>query len=341
MEEQKSRKRSAGRPALDPLEKQRRLVTRLHVACSDHATRLQELAGITDSSDADRLEALNITLSERLDLARQVARLERSEHHDEAKEVRQKLNLFRDLGVTEEEWNAAPRKLKPGKPKMPTELELARLEIERDLEQKQLRVMENAEGQENVDISDLLESYEPSQAGHPSRGPLGALDRRMATYIYKKRDLLARYRDETIQYEIGARKGRPEKPLEERVAHLDSVINGAYVQIQRIEADLDLIELQHRLIKRMRDQATRLRLRIKDPKAASALVSNKLDLETTEKRIAEEIARLHDFVAKGQEIGDKQAAELRKSVAIKIKQFDAHELLHNQIQTENTEKLEA
>ncbi|WP_223415605.1 MULTISPECIES: hypothetical protein [unclassified Pseudomonas] len=321
-----SRKKSAGRPALDPLEKQRRLVARLYENCDELERVLREEAGLVDAQDEVEKYFLESTLRQRLSLAREAAMWERGEHPVAAKEIRQKLNLFRQLGYTEETWNALPdekRRLAPGKPKMPKELELARLEIERELEQKRLREMEAEAGEPPADLTQLQVQHGKNATGRAGKDTLGVLDKQMHIAIYKRRDLLLRH---TKAIETGEKpKGRPPKALADRYEYFTSITEHCHRQIRDLESKLPLLDLQRRLIKRMRDAATRTRLRIKTSLGAE-LVTLKLDLQVIESRIEEEVTRLNEFSAKDQFFDDKQRASLRESVIIRIGQFDSKEM---------------
>lgn len=326
MPEESSRKKSAGRPALNPLEKQRRLVARLYENCDELERVLCVEAGLADATDEIEKAMLNSTLTQRLSLAREAAMYERGEQLDAAKAVRQKLNLFRQLGFTEEAWNAIPdekRRLAPGKPKMPKELELARLEIEREREQKKLREMEAEAGEAPADLDQLKEQHGKSSAGRSGKDVLGVLDKQMHIAMYKRRDLLLSH---TKAIETGEKtKGRPPKALGDRYDYFSSIVDHCHSQIKEIESKLPLLDLQRRLIKRMRDAATRTRLKIKTA-LGPLLVTLKLDLSVIESRIEEEVARLDDFVAKIEFFDDQKQLELRESVMIKIGQFDSKEM---------------
>lgn len=326
MPEESSRKKSAGRPTLDPLEKQRRLVARLYENCDELERVLCVEAGLADVTDEIEKAMLNSTLTQRLSLAREAAMYERGEQPDAAKAVRQKLNLFRQLGFTEEAWNAIPdekRRLAPGKPKMPKELELARLEIERECEQKKLREMEAEAGEAPADLDQLKEQHGKNSAGRSGKDVLGVLDKQMHIAMYKRRDLLLRH---TKAIETGEKtKGRPPKALGDRYDYFTSIVEHCHRQITDLESKLPLLDLQRRLIKRMRDAATRTRLRIKTSLGAE-LVTLKLDLQVIESRIEEEVTRLNEFVAKDHFFDDAQRASLRESLMIRVGQFDSKEM---------------
>ncbi|MDH1077101.1 hypothetical protein N5C93_30125 [Pseudomonas nitroreducens] len=324
MNEQPSRKKSQGRPALSPIEKQRRLVARLFENCVDLDRQLNEDSGHETAGEADAVLLMS-TFNQRLAFAREVAQLEREDHPAEAKAVRQKLNLFRPLGFTEEVWNAIPdseKRLAPGKPKMPKELELARLEIERDEELEKLRRMEAEFGEEPADIESLRAMHGNTQIGRPGKDILGALDRQLHTAFYKRRDLARRDVEEQVQG-----MGRPRKSYKERYDYFTSIINQCRRQIAAGESKLNIIDLQLRLLKRLRDRANRIRLQIGriNPSQVQNLVALKKDLLVVEDQIKNEADIFSDFQDNYITLSDSQIESRRKSVANKIKSIDSLE----------------
>lgn len=318
-----SRKKSQGRPKLDPLEKQRRLVARLYEKCADIERQLNENSGHEDADDAEAPLLLS-TLNQRLAYAREVAKHEQSGCSAEAKAARQKLNLFRPIGFTEEAWNALPAsetRLAPGKPKMPQELELARLEIECEDETCKLRVMEAEANEAPADIDKLQDQHGKTGAGRPGKDTLGALDRQMHTAIYKRRDLIHRHSSEPEPVQTG---GRPRKALKERYEYFTSIIVHCQMQIADSEDKLPLLDLQRRLVKRLRDKATRIRLQISRGIGID-LIRLKLDLPAIEKQITEEADRLKFFEANLDSFADMQVKSLREAAALKVSAMDGIE----------------
>lgn len=322
MESSASRKKSQGRPKLDPLEKQRRLVARLFESCADLELQLVEESGhhVADDSEATLLLS---TFNQRLAFAREVATLEQAGSTAEAKAIRQKLNLFRPLGFTEEAWNALPdseKRLAPGKPKMPRELELARLEIERETELEKLREMEAEFDAEPSDIDALRAMHGTTQVGRPGKDILGTLDRQMHTAFYKRRDLV-RHADSDDQ---APAIGRPKKSYGERHAYFTSIIDHCRSQISDAESKLDLVHLQLRYLKRLRDRATRIRLQVKTALGPD-LVSLKKDLVVVEDQLKVEADLFNDYQDNYITMSQEQIDTRRKSVAKKIKAFDSTE----------------
>lgn len=329
MESDTSRKKSQGRPKLDPLEKQRRLVARLYESCFELEHLLQKQSGHLDATDLFERHMLSSTYNQRLSLAREVAQHELGGLQNAAKEVRQKLNLFRPLGFTEESWNALPddvKRLAPGKPKMPKELELARLEIERDQELHKLRVMEQETNAEPADLDQLQEQHGKTNVGRPGKDILGALDRQMHTAIYKRRHLVhLRIRElSTGSHDFESKQGRPRKEFDDRYDYFTSIIEHCHKQILDGEAKLPLLDLQRRLIKRLRDNAARIRLQIRTNLGIDP-IRLKLDLPVIEKQIDEEIERLKYFDSSLENMADMQRESLQKSVADKIGRIDSLE----------------
>lgn len=320
MDEQSSRKRSPGRPALTPLDKQRRLVARLHENADELLQALEDESGHFEFAEDDPQHHLLLsTLHQRLSFAREVASHEHAGEKNAAKAIRQKLNLFRPLGLTEEEWNALPdsqRQLAPGKPKMPKELELARIEIERDEELEKLRELEAEYGDDESDIETLRAAHGKTQAGRPGKDILGALDRQMHTAFYKRRDLDPAPAPKSF--------GRPQKTYEERYAYFTSIIDHCRSEIEKAESKLNLIGLQLRYLKRLRDKATRTRLRI-NRASGPALVTLKLDLAVVEEQIQVEAGLLNEFQDNYITMSDSQIETRRNSVSKKIKAFDSLE----------------
>jgi predicted outer membrane protein len=328
MEEKQSRKKSQGRPKLDPLEKQRRLVARLFENIAEIERQLTKESG-HDSADESESPLLLSTFNQRLAFAREAAQHEHTGRSAEAKAVRQKLNLFRPQGLTEEAWNALPddaKRLAPGKPKMPKELELARLEIERDEDVKKLRELESASDEAPADLEKLQEQHGQTSVGRPGKDILGALDRQMHTAIYKRRDLVHRRTRELAEPEQDQEQqhGRPKKAFADRYDYFTGIIEHCHKQIVAGEAELPLIDLQRRLLKRLRDKATRIRLQLKTS-LGTDLVRLRLDLPTVEKQIEEEADRLKYFEAEFDSMADIQRESLRKSAADKIRMIDSLE----------------
>lgn len=320
MEGDSSRKKSQGRPALSPIEKQRRLVARLHQSADVLLEEIEEDSCQFHYADYDpQHHLLASTFQQRLAFAREVARLEQAGDKDAAKAIRQKLNLFRPQGFTEEDWNALPesdKRLAPGKPKMPKELELARLEIERDEELKKLRETEAEFDAEPADIESLRAMHGNNNVGRPGKDILGMLDKQLSIAFYKRRDL--------DPARIPKASGRPLKSYEERYAYFTSIIDHCRSQISEGESKLDLIHLQQRYLKRLRDRATRLRLRICGIKGVE-LVSLKQDLMIVEEQLKVESDLFKDYQHNYITMSPDQTEVRRKSVAKKIKAFDSIE----------------
>ena len=320
MDDAPSRKKSQGRPALSPLEKQRRLVARLHENADELLQELEVNAGHLDCPDDDPEHHLLLsTLQQRLNFAREVARYEQAGEKNAAKAARQRLNLFRPIGFTEEAWNALPdseRRLAPGKPKMPKELVLARIEIECAHELEKLRELEAEYGDEESDIETLRAAHGKTQAGRPGKDILGMLDKQLYTAIYKRRDLDPdREKKES---------GRPQKSYEERYAYFTSIIDHCRSEISKGESKLNLIHLQLRYLKRLRDKATRIRLRINRINGPEQ-VTLKLDLAVIEDQIQLEAGLLSDYQDNFITMSDSQLQSRRNVVAKKIQAFDSLE----------------
>lgn len=320
MEGDSSRKKSQGRPALSPIEKQRRLVARLHQSADVLLEEIEEDSCQFHYADYDpQHHLLASTFQQRLAFAREVARLEQAGDKDAAKAIRQKLNLFRPQGFTEEDWNALPesdKRLAPGKPKMPKELELARLEIERDEELKKLRDMESEFDAEPSDIEAIRAMHGNNNAGRPSKDILGMLDKQLHTALYKRRDLNPN--------RVPKASGRPLKSHDERYAYFTSIIDHCRSQISEGESKLDLVHLQLRYLKRLRDRATRLRLRISRVNGPE-LVGLKQDLMVVEEQLKVEADLFNDYQGNYITMSPEQIETRRKSVAKKIKTFDSNE----------------
>lgn len=320
MESGASRKKSQGRPALSPLEKQRRLVARLHENADELLQEIEEDSCQFHYADYDpQHHLLASTFQQRLAFAREIARFEQAGEKDAAKAIRQKLNLFRPQGLTEEEWNALPeadKRLAPGKPKMPKELELARLEIERDEELKKLRETEAEFDAEPADIDSLRAMHGNNNAGRPAKDILGMLDKQLSIAFYKRRDLDPNRMPKAM--------GRPQKSYAERYAYFTSIIDHCRSQISEREGNLSLIQLQLRYLKRLRDRATRLRLRIGGVNGPE-LVSLKQDLMIVVDQIEVEADLFSDYQDSYITMSPEQIEARRKSVAKKIKAFDSNE----------------
>lgn len=324
MDESKSRKKSQGRPALSPLEKQRRLVARLHENADELLQELKDDAGHFEwAHDDPEHHLLLSTLQQRLNFAREVAKHEHAGEKSAAKAIRQKLNLFRPLGFTEETWGALPdseKRLAPGKPKMPKELELARIEIERDEELEKLRAMEEEEGEEPSDIETLRARHGTTQAGRPGKDILGMLDKQLRTAIYKRRDLdPEREKKES---------GRPQKSYKERYAYFTSIVDHCRNEIADAESKLNLVHLQLRLLKRLRYKANRIRLQIKTA-LGPTLITLKKELSVIEDQIQLEAGLLSDYQDNFLTMTDSQLQSRRTAVEKKIQAFDSLEFTND------------
>jgi hypothetical protein len=324
-----STKSPQGRPKLSPLEKQRRLVARLQESLGELERIIEEESGHLVVGDDLQRHLLLSTFFQRLNYAREAARHEQDGITDMAKSVRQKLNLFRPQGFTEEAWNALPddeKRLAPGKPKMPKELELARLELDCDEELRRLREMEAAAGEEESDIETLRAQHGTTKIGRPGKDVFGALDRQMRTAFYKRRDL-ARHQNSLYENEAkgqSAGVGRPRKSYEDRYAYFTSIIDHCRKQIANGEEKLDLVDLQLRYLKRLRDRANRIRLQIKTTLGPD-LVRLKNDLVAVEAQTKCEAELLSDFQDEYITLTNDQIDVRRKSVASKIEALDAIE----------------
>ncbi|MGG2396337.1 hypothetical protein ACJRW5_05210 [Pseudomonas sp. SH1-B] len=319
MDEAPSRKKSQGRPALSTLEKQRRLVARLHESLAEMEREIEEESGHLLEEDDVQRHLLLSTFLQRLNFAREAAKFEHEGLKDEAKAVRSKLNLFRPQGFTEEAWSALPdseKRLAPGKPKMPRELELARIEIERDDELVKLREMETEAGEEQSDIETLRSRHGKTQVGRPGKDILGMLDKQMYTAFYKRRDLDPNPASKAM--------GRPQKSYEERYAYFTSIIDHCRQEIAEGESKLNLVHLQLRYLKRLRDKATRLRLQIKTA-LGPTLITLKKDLSVIEDQIQLEAGLLSNYQDNYITMTDSQLQSRRTAVEKKIKAFDSLE----------------
>lgn len=323
MEESKSRKKSQGRPALSPLEKQRRLVARLHENLGELEREIEDESGHLFAEDDLHRHLLLSTFLQRLNFAHEAAKFEHLGLKDEAKAVRQKLNLFRPQGLTEEAWNALPdaeKRLAPGKPKMPKELELARIAIERDEELEKLRSMETEAGEEPSDIETLRAQHGKTQIGRPGKDILGMLDKQLHVAFYKRRDL--------DPNPVAKASGRPLKSYEERYAYFTSIIDHCREEIAAGESKLNLVELQLRYLKRLRDRATRLRLQIKTA-LGPTLIRLKKDLAVVENQLHVEAGLLNDYQDNFITMSNSQLESRRNAVAKKIKAYDSLEFTGN------------
>ena len=324
MEAASSRKKSQGRPALSPHEKQRRLVARLHENVDELLQALEDDAGHFECADDDPQHHLLLsTLHQRLNFAREVAKHEQAGEKNAAKAIRQKLNLFRPLGLTEEEWITLPdsqKRLAPGKPKMPKELELARIEIECAQELEKLRELEAEYGDDESDIETLRAAHGRTRVGRPGRDILGMLDKQLHTAFYKRRDL----DPDRAQKELG----RPQKSYEERYAYFTSIIDHCRSEIEKDESKLNLVGLQLRYLKRLRDMATRIRLCINRTNGPE-LVKFKKDLMVVEDQLKTEGDLFKEFQDNFITMSDSQLESRRNAVAKKIQAFDALEFITN------------
>ncbi|HCL3146630.1 hypothetical protein N5C93_30570 [Pseudomonas nitroreducens] len=321
-----SRKKSQGRPPLSPLEKQRRLVARLHENLGELEREIEEESGHLFVDDDLQRHLLLSTFLQRLSFATEAAKLEHEGLKEQAKAVRQKLNLFRPQGLTEEAWNALPdaeKRLAPGKPKMPKELELARIAIERDEELEKLRSMETEAGEEQSDIDTLRERHGKNQIGRPGNDTLGMLDRQLSTAVYKRRDLV-RQADKGQGQGQKSGMGRPRKSHEERYAYFTSIIDHCRAEIAEGESKLNLVHLQLRYLKRLRDRATRIRLQVRNA-LGPALVILKKDLVVVEDQIKVEADLLNDYQDNYILMSDSQLESRRNAVEKKIQAFDSLE----------------
>lgn len=319
MEGGTSRKKSQGRPALSPLEKQRRLVARLHENSFELEKQIEEQSGYTTEGDELQRHLLLSTFMQRMSFAREAAKFEHQGLNEEAKAVRQKLNLFRPQGLTEEAWNALPdaeKRLAPGKPKMPKELELARIEIERDDELQKLREMEAEAGEEQTHIDELRQRFGKTTVGRPGKDMLGALDKQLHIAFYKRAALNPDRKQNTT--------GRPQKSHEERYAYFTSIIEHCRSEIEKGESKLNLVDLQIRYLKRLRDKATRLRLKINSATGPS-IVTHKMGLAVVEDQLQVEAGLLNEFQDNYVLMSDFQLESRRTSVEQKIKTYDSLE----------------
>lgn len=319
MEEGSSRKKSQGRPSLSPLEKQRRLVARLHENSFQLEREIEDQSGYPVEDDDLQRHLLLSTFLQRMTFAREAAKFEHEGLNDHAKAVRQKLNLFRPQGMTEEAWNAlrdSDKKLAPGKPKMPKELELARIEIERDEELKKLREMEAEAGEKQTHIATLRAQFGKTLVGRPGKDMLGTLDKQLHIAFYKRAALDPDREPKTL--------GRPQKSYDERYAYFTSIIDHCLTEITKGESKLDLIQLQQRYLKRLRDKATLLRIRINGTNG-SQLVTLKMDLSVVEDQVRLETSLLNDYKANYADLSDIQLESRRNAVAKKITAFDSLE----------------
>ncbi|MCO6057271.1 hypothetical protein NG726_11375 [Pseudomonas sp. MOB-449] len=319
-----SRKKPQGRPALSPLEKQRRLVARLHENADELLQEIEEdSCQFHYAEDDPQHHLLASTFQQRLNFAREVARCEQVGEKDAAKAIRQKLNLFRPQGFTEQDWNALPdseKRLAPGKPKMPKELELARIEIERDEEFEKLRELEAEFGEEPSDIEAIRTTHGKHNIGRPGKDILGTLDRQMHIAFYKRRDL-----DPDRKRKAS---GRPQKSHDERYAYFTSIIDHCRAEIEKGESKLNLVHLQLRYLKRLRDRATRIRLQINNAKGPS-LVTLKIDLSVVEEQLKVEADLLNDYQDNYITMSDSQLKSRRTAVEKKIKALDSLEFTSN------------
>lgn len=329
MEESKPRKKSQGRPALSPLEKQRRFVARLHENLGELEREIEDESGHLFAEDDLHRHLLLSTFLQRLNFAREAAKFEHLGLKDESKAVRQKLNLFRPQGLTEEAWNALPdseKRLAPGKPKMPKELEFARIEIERDEELEKLREMEAEFGEEPSDIETLRAQHGKTQIGRPGKDILGMLDKQLHVAFYKRRDLNPDREQNT--------SGRPQKSYEERYAYFTSIIDHCRAEIAAGESKLNLVDLQLRFLKRLRDRATRLRLQTKTA-LGPTLITLKKDLTIVEDQLQIEASLFNDYQDNYITMSDTQLESRRNAVAKKIKAYDSLEFTGNDNDNDN------
>lgn len=320
--------RRNGRPPLDSLEKQRRLVARLCESCAELERQLVEDSGHEQADESQR-QLLHSTFKQRLTFARGIAKFEKDGLADEAKWIRQKLNLFRPLGFTEEAWNALPesaKRLPPGKPKLPRELELARIEIECDEEVRKLRELEDAAEVEPANLSQLQDEHGKIKVGRPKNDILGALDRQMQAAIYKRRDLIQRRTREVSghDYKPSPLGGRPRKAFDERYEYFTRIIDHCQQQIQTGESKLSLIDLQRRLLKRLRDKAARNRLHQRSGPVTDA-IRMKLQLPEIENQIVHESERLKNLETDFENMTAAELEDQRKLVAQAIRKLDSIE----------------
>ena len=158
-----------------------------------------------------------------------------------------------------------------------------------------------------------------TQIGRPGKDILGALDRQLHTAFYKRRDLARRDVEEQAQG-----MGRPRKSYKERYDYFTSIINHCRRQIAEGESKLNLVDLQLRLLKRLRDRANRTRLQIKTS-LGPALVVLKKDLIVVEDQIKTETDIFNDFQDNYITMSDSQIESRCNSVVKKIKAIDSLE----------------
>lgn len=316
-------KKRPGRPPLSIVDKQRRLVSRLSAACTELEQRLTEQAQLFDliRINFDRLSALLETLHERLNLARRIAQAEFTKNASEAKKYHSKLNSSRPLGITRSEWDFLVHEqfIAPGKPSLALELEYARLEVKRIHEERKLLDLEASDGSD-VRAKGPQDSVPlPKNVGRPSSGHLGKLDRQLHTSLYQKRNLLRIERSKT-QPSPPSSRGRPPLQLEKRIARLDDVIETCRALIADAESSLSTDELQRRLLKRLRDAASRVRLSTRQL-TGSALVLQQTLLQRLEDNITIEASVLKQISAG--ELGmNIPQRELRATILEKNAAFD-------------------
>ncbi|SDH89273.1 hypothetical protein SAMN05216272_1042 [Pseudomonas panipatensis] len=205
---------------------------------------------------------------------------------------------------------------------MPKELELARIEIACILELGKLREMEAEFGEAPADIESLRAQHGNTQIGRPGKDILGALDKEMYTAFYKRRDLPPPANQESVS---GSGMGRPKKSYKERYAYYTRIIDHCRSAIAEGESKLNLVHLQLRYLKRLRDRATRMRLQIKTA-LGPTLIALKNDLAVIEEQISTEARLLNDFQENFITLSNSQLDLRRNSVAKKIQAFDALEL---------------
>lgn len=142
----------------------------------------------------------------------------------------------------------------------------------------------------------------------------------MHTAFYKRRDLV-RHNDTERQ---GPSIGRPKKTYEERHEYFTSIIDHCRDLITKAESKLNLVHLQLRYLKRLRDRATRLRLQIKTV-LGPHLVSLQKDLVLLEDQIVIEVGLFNSYQDHYITMSNSQIETRRNSVEKKIETFDKTE----------------
>ncbi len=116
--------------------------------------------------------------------------------------------------------------------------------------------------------------------------------------------------------------GRPRKSFQERFAYFTSTIEDCRNRISEGESRLDLVHLQLRYLKRLRDHATRIRLQIKNA-LGPELVALKIDLTVVEKQLKVEAGLFNEYQDNYVTMSREKIESIRNSVIQKIKAFDS------------------